>query len=75
MKNITHYTAHRFDHLVWLHRYWPGDLQNHNGNLEVSVIAPQGIDTRSTLIYVDGVFVGNVSERLPVLYLKRGKRQ
>ena len=43
------------------------------GNLEVSVTAPQGIDMRAARIYVDGVFVGNVSERLPVLYLKRGK--
>ena len=43
------------------------------GNLEVSVTAPQGVDMRAARIYVDGVFVGNVSERLPVLYLKRGK--
>jgi len=43
------------------------------GNLEVSVMAPQGIDTRAARIHVDGVFVGNVSERLPVLYLKRGE--
>ena len=43
------------------------------GNLEVSVIAPQGMDTRAVRLHVDGVFVGNVSERLPVLYLKRGR--
>ena len=43
------------------------------GNLEVSVTAAQGVDTRAARIYVDGVFVGNVSERFPVLYLKRGK--
>ena len=43
------------------------------GNLEVSVMAPQGMATRAAGIHVDGVFVGNVSERLPVLYLKRGK--
>ena len=43
------------------------------GNLEISVMALQGMDTRAARIHVDGVFVGNVSERLPVLYLKRGK--
>ena len=44
------------------------------GNLEVRVTTPEGIDTKAARIYVDGVFVGNVSERFPVLYLKRGKR-
>jgi hypothetical protein len=43
------------------------------GNLEVYVTAPQGIDVHPAQIYVDGIFVGNVSETLPVLYLKRGK--
>jgi hypothetical protein len=51
----------------------PAVSKNTMGNLEVSVTAPQGTDTRPARIYVDGVFVGNVSERLPVLYLKRGK--
>lgn len=45
------------------------------GNLEINVTAPQGIDVRTARIYVDGVFVGNVSERLPVLYLKRGNHK
>ncbi len=43
------------------------------GNLEVYVTAPQGVDVHPAQIYVDGIFVGNVSETLPVLYLKRGK--
>jgi PEGA domain-containing protein len=43
------------------------------GNLEVSIKAPQAMDTRAARIHVDGMFVGNISERLPVLYLKRGK--
>lgn len=43
------------------------------GNLEVFVAAPQGVDVHPAQIYVDDIFVGNVSETLPVLYLKRGK--
>ena len=43
------------------------------GNLEVYVTAPQGVDVHPAQIYLDGIFVGNVSETLPVLYLKRGK--
>jgi hypothetical protein len=43
------------------------------GNLEVYVTAPQGVDMHPAQIYVDDIFVGNVSESLPVLYLKRGK--
>jgi hypothetical protein len=36
--------------------------------------APQSVDVHPAQIYMDGIFVGNVSERLPVLYIKRGKR-
>lgn len=43
------------------------------GNLEVYVTAPDGVDVHPARIYVDTVFVGNVSSTLPVLYLKRGK--
>jgi hypothetical protein len=43
------------------------------GNLEVYVTAPQGVDVHPAQIFVDGIFVGNVSETLPVLYIKRGK--
>ena len=44
------------------------------GNLEVNVSAPQGMEVRTARVFVDGAFVGNVSERMPVLYLKRGRR-
>lgn len=43
------------------------------GNLEIYVNAPQGTDVRSAKIFADGVFISNVSQDLPVLYLKRGK--
>jgi hypothetical protein len=44
------------------------------GNLEVNVVAPEGVDVRAARIYVDDLFIGNVSDRMPVLQLKRGKR-
>jgi len=45
------------------------------GNLEINITAPAGVDTRLARIYVDGIYVGNVSDRMPVLHLKRGQRQ
>lgn len=44
------------------------------GNLEINIAAPPGLDTRAARIYVDEIYVGNVSDRMPVLHLKRGKR-
>ena len=51
----------------------PAISKSSMGNLEVYVTAPQGVDVHPARIYVDGVFVGNVSQDLPVLYIKRGK--
>jgi hypothetical protein len=51
----------------------PAISKSSMGNLEVYITAPQGVDVQLASIYVDGVFVGNVSQDLPVLYLKRGK--
>jgi|SRR6266850_7599474 len=44
------------------------------GNLEVNILVPDGLDVRAARIYVDDVFIGNVSNRMPILQLKRGKR-
>ena len=44
------------------------------GNLEINILAPEGLDARAARIYVDDVSIGNVSSRMPVLQLKRGKR-
>jgi hypothetical protein len=52
----------------------PAISKKHLGNLEINITAPESIDSRTARIYVDNVYVGNVSERMPVLYLKRGKR-
>jgi hypothetical protein len=51
----------------------PAISKSSMGNLEVYVTAPEGIDAHPARICIDGVFVGNVSRDLPVLYLKRGK--
>jgi hypothetical protein len=51
----------------------PAISKSSMGNLEIYVTAPQGVDAMPARIYVDGVFVGNVSQDLPVLYLKRGR--
>jgi len=44
------------------------------GNLEINVKAPQSVDVRYARIYVDDIFIGNVSATMPVLHLKKGKR-
>lgn len=51
----------------------PAISKSRMGNLEVYVVAPDGLDVRAARISVDGIFVGNISNDLPVLYLKRGK--
>ena len=51
----------------------PAVSKSSMGNLEVYVTAPQGVNVQPASIYIDGVFVGNVSQDLPVLYLKRGQ--
>lgn len=52
----------------------PAISKKTSGNLEINVSAPQGMSVRLARIYVDGVFVGNVSSSMPVLFLKRGQR-
>jgi hypothetical protein len=44
------------------------------GNLELNVVAPEGLNACAARIYVDNLFIGNISSRMPVLQLKRGKR-
>jgi hypothetical protein len=51
----------------------PAISKSSMGNLDVYVTAPEGFNVHPARISVDGVFVGNVSQELPVLYIKRGK--
>ena len=43
------------------------------GNLEINIVAPEGLDSQSARIYVDDDFIGNVSARMPILHVKNGK--
>ena len=52
----------------------PAISKDSTGNLEINIVAPQDIPDELAKIYVDGHFIGNVSKRLPVLFLKRGLR-
>ena len=51
----------------------PALSKSNMGNLEINVLAPEGTPVRAAGIYVDEVFVGNISERMPILNLKRGR--
>ena len=52
----------------------PAVSKSDMGNLEINISATEGLDASHARIYVDDVFIGNVSSRMPVLQLKRGKR-
>jgi hypothetical protein len=54
--------------------FGPAVSKTNLGNLEINLTAPEGFDPRAARLYVDEVFIGNVSSRMPVLELKRGKR-
>jgi len=54
--------------------FGPAVSKSDVGNLELNISAPEGLDVRTARIYIDGVFIGNLSNRMPVLQLKRGKR-
>ncbi len=44
------------------------------GNLEINVSAPKDFDVGQTRLYLDGVYIGNVSHKMPILHAKRGRR-
>ena len=44
------------------------------GNLQIEIVAPRDTDLTQAEIYLDGVFVGNVSNTMPVLHARRGVR-
>lgn len=54
--------------------FGPAVSKSDMGNLELNVVAPQPLDVSAARLYVDGVFIGNVSSRMPILVLKRGPR-
>ncbi len=54
--------------------FGPAVSKTNMGNLEINITTPEGLDPRAARIYIDDVFIGNISSRMPVLQLKRGKR-
>ena len=44
------------------------------GNLEINVHHPEGGTLSAANLYVDGLFVGNVSGNKPIVYVRRGER-
>jgi hypothetical protein len=54
--------------------FGPAVSKTDMGNLEINLTTPEGLDARAARLYIDDVFIGNVSSRMPILQLKRGKR-
>lgn len=52
----------------------PAVSKSRDGNLELNISGPSDTGVKQARIYVDDVFVGNPSPMLPVLHLRKGKR-
>jgi hypothetical protein len=53
----------------------PAVAKSNAGNLEINLVAwPEGLNSHLARLYVDDVFVGNITEQKPVLLLRQGKR-
>ncbi len=44
------------------------------GNLEINVDTPDGQAITNAELFLDGVFVGNLTQRLPIIHARRGER-
>ena len=44
------------------------------GNLEINVYGPESAQFGRAELYLDGIFVGNVTRHMPVLHARRGAR-
>jgi hypothetical protein len=52
---------------------WPVISKSNMGNLELNVYSPEGKFLNAEL-YLDGIFIGNLTRHKPVIYAKRGER-
>ena len=52
----------------------PAISKSRLGNLEINVRTSDGQYVTDAELYLDGVFVGNLTERLPIIHAKRGER-
>jgi hypothetical protein len=44
------------------------------GNLEINVYTPDGERAKNAELHIDGLFVGNLTRRLPIIHARRGER-
>ena len=52
----------------------PAICKSRLGNLEINVTGAGQPDLSKAELYLDGVFVGNLTPRLPVIHAKNGQR-
>ena len=51
----------------------PAISKSRMGNLAIHVHTPEEIDPRRAEIYIDGLYIGDITPQKPVLYIKRGE--
>ena len=52
----------------------PAIRKSEIGNLELNVYGPEHAHVARADIYLDGLFIGNATPEMPVLYMRRGER-
>jgi hypothetical protein len=52
----------------------PAVSKSRRGNLQINVRFPRELPQPSADLYLDGLFIGNVSPDTPVIYARRGAR-
>ena len=54
--------------------YGPVISKSAIGNLEINVLTSDGEQITTADVYLDGLFVGNVTDHFPVIHARRGER-
>lgn len=52
----------------------PAISKSNLGNLEINLIGCEQQQLATAELYLDGIFIGNLSSRLPVIHAKNGQR-
>ena len=51
----------------------PAISKSRMGNLAICVHTPEGIDHRRAEVYIDELYIGDITPEKPVLHIKRGE--
>ena len=51
----------------------PAISKSRMGNLAIYVHTPEGIDPRRAEVYIDELYIGDMTPKKPVLHIKRGE--